>query len=158
MADGTIYLYFKSKEDLLVSVFERATQRFSDEARRIVADDAGAESKLRRIVALHLSLLGEDRDLAVIFQVEFRHTLHILERLSRSRIRDYLGVIAQVVEQGKGEGTFKAELDALLAAKMVFGTLDEMVTDWVLSRKNVRLASRSDAVSNFLLGGLRVCS
>jgi TetR/AcrR family fatty acid metabolism transcriptional regulator len=156
VADGTIYLYFNNKEDLLISVFERATQRFSDEARRIVEDDAGAEDKLRRIVALHLSLLGEDRDLAVIFQVEFRHTLHILERLSRSRIRDYLAVIAQVVQQGKNEGAFKGELDALLTAKMVFGTLDEMVTDWVLSKKNVRLASRSDAVSNFLLGGLRV--
>ncbi|MDH3497285.1 MAG: TetR/AcrR family transcriptional regulator, partial [Gemmatimonadota bacterium] len=84
VADGTIYLYFKSKEAILVAIFERAMQRFREEAQQIVARaDAPAEEKLRRFVELHLSLLGEDRDLAVIFQVEFRHTLHVLELLSR---------------------------------------------------------------------------
>jgi TetR/AcrR family fatty acid metabolism transcriptional regulator len=160
VADGTIYLYFKNKEDLLVSIFERAMRRFTEQARRIVegggGTGAGAEEKLRHIVDLHLSLLGEDRDLAVIFQVEFRHTLHILERLSRSGIREYMALIARVVEQGKDEGVFRRDLDALLAAKVVFGVVDEMATDWVLSRKNTRLASRADPVSDLLLGGLRV--
>jgi TetR/AcrR family fatty acid metabolism transcriptional regulator len=156
VADGTIYLYFRNKEDILVSIFERGMRRFTDDARQIAdAADADAEEKLRRIVMLHLSLLGEDRDLAVIFQVEFRHTLHILERLSRSGIRDYLGLIARVVEQGKQEGVFRADVDALFAAKVVFGAVDEMATDWVLSRKNVRLAGHAEAVSGVLLGGLR---
>jgi TetR/AcrR family fatty acid metabolism transcriptional regulator len=156
VADGTIYLYFKGKEAILVAIFERAMRRFSDEARRALSD-AGvtAEEKLRRFVSLHLSLLGEDRDIAVIFQVEFRHTVHILELLSRSGMRDYLGLIAQVVEQGKREGVFRSDLDPLFAAKVVFGVLDEMATDWVLSRKNVRLASRAGAVCDLLLGGLR---
>ncbi len=141
---------------MLVSIFERAMERFNEEARRIVEEErARAEDKLRRLVALHLSLLSEDRDLAVIFQVEFRHTLHLLERLSRSRMRDYLALIARVVEQGKGEGVFKTNVDALFAAKVVFGILDEMATDWVLSRKNIRLAARSDPVTDLLLGGLR---
>jgi TetR/AcrR family fatty acid metabolism transcriptional regulator len=155
VADGTIYLYFKNKEDILVSIFERAMQRFDAEARRIVEDGTGAEDKLRRVVALHLGLLGKDRDLAVIFQVEFRHTLHVLELLSRSRIHGYLALIARVVEQGKDERIFKSDVDALFAAKAVFGVLDEMVTDWVLSKKNTRLASRADPVSDLLLAGLR---
>ncbi len=156
VADGTIYLYFKGKEDILVSIFERAMERFNEEARRIVDEGAGdPEQTLRRIVALHLALLGEDRDLAVIFQVEFRHTLHVLDLLSRSRIRDYLALIAQVVEDGKADGVFKPDVNALFVAKVVFGILDEMATDWVLSRKNIRLASRSDSVSDLLLGGLR---
>jgi len=155
VADGTIYLYFKNKEDVLVSIFERAMQRFDAEARRIVEDSTGAEDKLRRFVALHLGLLGQDRDLAVIFQVEFRHSLHVLELLSHSRMREYLALIASMVQQGKDEGVFKADLDALFAAKVVFGVLDEMATDWVLSKKNTRLASRSDPVSDFLLDGLR---
>jgi TetR/AcrR family fatty acid metabolism transcriptional regulator len=157
MADGTIYLYFKNKEDILVSIFERAMQLFSVQAQKIVdARGIDAEEKLRRIVALHLTLLGADRDLAVIFQVEFRHTLHVLELLSRSRMRDYLALITSVVEQGQREGVFKADADPLLTAKVVFGVLDEMATDWVLSRKNTKLASRAEPVSKLLLGGLRV--
>ncbi len=157
VADGTIYLYFKNKEDILVSIFERAMQLFSVQAQKIVdARGIDAEEKLRRIVALHLTLLGADRDLAVIFQVEFRHTLHVLELLSRSRMRDYLALITSVVEQGQREGVFKADADPLLTAKVVFGVLDEMATDWVLSRKNTKLASRAEPVSKLLLGGLRV--
>ncbi|MDH3478758.1 MAG: TetR family transcriptional regulator, partial [Gemmatimonadota bacterium] len=87
---------------------------------------------------------------------EFRHTLHVLELLSRSRIRDYLALIARVVQQGKDEGVFQPDVDTLLAAKVVFGVLDEMATDWVLSRKNIRLASRAEPVSDLLLGGLRI--
>ncbi|MDH3495400.1 MAG: hypothetical protein OER21_01370, partial [Gemmatimonadota bacterium] len=127
-----------------------------EEAQQIVARaDAPAEEKLRRFVELHLSLLGEDRDLAVIFQVEFRHTLHVLELLSRSGMRNYLALIAEVVEQGKRERTFRSDMDALFAAKAVFGVLDEMATDWVLAKKNVRLAARAEAVSDLLLDGLR---
>ena len=159
VADGTIYLYFKSKEAILVAIFERAMQRFSEEARRAVSRaEQPADEKLKSLVSLHFSLLGEDRDLAVIFQVEFRHTLHILELFSRSGMRDYLGLIAQVVEQGKREGVFRSGVDPLFAAKVVFGVLDEMATDWVLSRKNVRLASRAGAVCDVLLGGLRAGS
>jgi TetR/AcrR family fatty acid metabolism transcriptional regulator len=155
VADGTIYLYFKNKEELLVSIFERAMRRFVDEAQGIVLADGDAEDKLRRIIALHLGLLGENRDLAVIFQVEFRHTLHVLELLSRSAIRDYLALIARVIEQGKRDGTFRRDVDALFAAKVVFGILDEMATDWVLSKKNTRMGSRAEPVCELILGGLR---
>jgi TetR/AcrR family fatty acid metabolism transcriptional regulator len=154
VADGTIYLYFKNKEELLVSIFERAMRRFVDEAQGIVLADGDAEDKLRRIIALHLGLLGENRDLAVIFQVEFRHTLHVLELLSRSGIRDYLALIARVIEQGKRDGTFRRDVDALFAAKVVFGILDEMATDWVLSKKNTRMGSRAEPVCELILGGL----
>jgi TetR/AcrR family fatty acid metabolism transcriptional regulator len=156
VADGTIYLYFKNKEDILISVFQRAMRRFIDEAQRIVDDGAAdAEAKLRRVVGLHLGLLGEDRDLAVIFQVEFRHTLHVLELLSRSGIREYLALIARIIDQGKRDGVFRSDMDALFTAKVVFGIVDEMATDWVLSRKNTRMASRAEPVSELILGGLR---
>ena len=156
VADGTIYLYFKSKEEILVSIFERAMGQFIAQAQEIVDDaEAGAEDKLRRVIELHLTLLGADRDLAVIFQVEFRHTLHVLELLSRSRLQEYLALIARIVDEGKRDRAFRNDADALFTAKLVFGVLDEMATDWVLSRKNTRMAARAGPVSDFVLRGLR---
>lgn len=155
VADGTIYLYFKNKEDILVSIFDRAMQRFIDEARQTVDDTAArADDKLRRLITLHLTLLGEDRDLAVIFQVEFRHTLHVMQMLSRSRFHEYLDLIARIVDEGRRTGVFRAEVDPVFTAKVVFGALDEMATDWVLSKKNTRMAARAEPVSALLLGGL----
>ncbi|MFO7653746.1 MAG: TetR/AcrR family transcriptional regulator [Candidatus Krumholzibacteriia bacterium] len=155
VADGTIYLYFASKDDLLLSLFDRAVRRFIDEGRAQLPGEADAESKLRRIVELHLGLVGEDRDLAIITQVELRHSVHFMGQLSRQQVREYLGILAEVVVQGQTEGRFRAELDPLFAAKAIFGVLDEMATDWVLSRRNVRLESKATAVAGFLLGGLR---
>jgi TetR/AcrR family fatty acid metabolism transcriptional regulator len=156
VADGTIYLYFQSKEEILVSIFERAMGQFIAQAQEIVDDaTAGAADKLRRVIELHLTLLGADRDLAVIFQVEFRHTLHVLELLSRSRLQEYLMLIARIVDQGKRDRVFRNDADAPFTAKLVFGVLDEMATDWVLSKKNTRMAARADPVSDFVLRALR---
>jgi TetR/AcrR family fatty acid metabolism transcriptional regulator len=155
VADGTIYLYFENKDELLLSIFDRAMSRFIEEGRRQLPGDADAEEKLRRIVALHLRLVGADPDLAIITQVELRHNLHFMGQLSRRQVREYLAVLAAVVAQGQREERFDADLDPLFAAKAIFGVLDEMATDWVLSRKNVRLESKAGAVAKFLLGGLQ---
>ncbi len=155
IGDGTIYLYFENKEAVLVSIFERAMQRIIGEARPIVEDsELGAPDKLRRLIELHLSLVGMDRDMAVVVQVELRHSLHFLELFSRSRVREYLGLIAEVVDQGRNEGSFRKDADPLFTAKALFGLVDEMATDWVLSKKNTKLVACSEAVSELLLRGV----
>jgi len=154
VADGTIYLYFRDKEEVLVSLFERAMGRFIEEGQRRLPAGGSAATRLRRIVELHLALLGRDRDLAVIMQVELRHSLRFLDLFSRSRMRDYLATIAEVVGEGQREGAFRADLDPLLAAKMVFGVLDELATDWVLSKRNSRLSAKAKAASDLILRGL----
>jgi len=155
VADGTIYLYFKNKDELLFSIFDRAMSRFIRQGQAELPDEGGAEQKLRRIIQLHLSLVGADQDLAIITQVELRHSLHFMDQLSRRQVGEYLGIIADVVKQGQQEGIFKAGTDPLFAAKAIFGILDEMATDWVLSRRNVRLETKAEAVAELLLGGLR---
>jgi TetR/AcrR family fatty acid metabolism transcriptional regulator len=155
IADGTIYLYFRSKKDILISIFDRAMERFISEGRQQLGKRAGAAGKLRRVVDLHLGLLGEDRDLAVIFQVELRHSLHFLDLFSRSRIREYLEIIARLVREGQRDGDFRADLDPALTAKAIFGVLDEMATDWILSRRNTRLGIKAKAIADLLLQGLK---
>jgi TetR/AcrR family fatty acid metabolism transcriptional regulator len=154
VADGTIYLYFRNKEEILFSLFERAMGRFISEGRSQVDQAASAVDKLGQIVELHLTLVGQDRDLAIITQVELRHSIHFMDTLSRSQVGEYLGILAEVVAQGISEGSFREDLDPVFAAKSIFGVLDEMATDWVLSRRNKRLESKVKAVIAFLLGGL----
>ena len=155
VADGTIYLYFKNKEEILISVFDRAMGRFISESRLSLEKSEEASEKLRRIIELHLTLVGEDRDQAIITQVELRHSLHFMDQLSRAQVGEYLGIIGQVVIQGQKEGEFRSELDPVFAAKAIFGILDEMATDWILSHRNTRLESKAGAVYDLLWAGLR---
>lgn len=156
VADGTIYLYFKNKEEILFSVFDRAMGRFISESRVFLSDAVDATEKLRRIIELHLTLVGEDRDQAIITQVELRHSLHFMDQLSRAQVGEYLDIIGQVVVQGQNSGEFRAEIDSVFASKAIFGVLDEMATDWVLSRRNTRLESKSGAVFDLLWAGLKI--
>lgn len=156
VADGTIYLYFKNKEEILFSLFDRAMGRFIDESLALLEKQDSATEKLRAIIELHLTLVGEDRDQAIITQVELRHSLHFMDQLSRAQVGQYLGHIGQVIVQGQQEGEFRSELDPVFASKAIFGVLDEMATDWILSRRNTRLEGKAGAVSDFLLAGLRI--
>ncbi len=155
VADGTIYLYFGNKEEILFSLFDRAMDRFIARGKAELEAIGGAVEKLGHIIDLHLSLVGQDRDLAIITQVELRHSIHFMDQFSRTKVAEYLAVLAGVVAQGQQEGAFRADLDPSFAAKAVFGVMDEMATDWVLSRRNTRLENRAPEVAAFLLNGLR---
>ncbi len=153
VADGTIYLYFHGKEEILVGLFERAMASFIAEGRQLPSAGNPAQ-RMRELITLHLNLLGRDPDLAIVFQVELRHSLHFLDLFSRSRLREYLEAIAGIIAQGQREGTFRPDLDPLFTAKAIFGILDEMATDWVLAKRNTRLAARADEIGDLVLRGM----
>jgi TetR/AcrR family fatty acid metabolism transcriptional regulator len=154
VADGTIYLYFHSKNDLLAAVFASAMERFSARGEARLWEDDDPVHQLQRLIELHLELLGEDRDLAVVFQIDLRHSLQFLSEVSRGTLRGYLELIAGIVARGQGAERFAPDLPPLEAAKLVFGVLDELATNWVLSDRNYRLASKAPEAAAFLLRAL----
>jgi len=153
VADGTIYLYFRSKEDILVSLFDEIMAEHIEKGREELAAVEGAEARLLVIAQHHLRLLGGNRDLAVVFQVEFRQSTKFMERFTAGWLHDYLAVISEVIEEGQNDGTLRPDLPRKLATKAFFGALDEMVTSWILSAKEYDLVSQAIPVVELFLGG-----
>lgn len=154
VADGTIYLYFNGKEDLLVTIFREHTRSYLESLERRMAGVDAAEDRLRTAVRHHLETLGRDRALAVVSQVELRHSLKFLSLFSQQEVADYLNVIRRIVEHGQESAAFRSNVHPQLAAKAIFGVLDEMVTSWILSEKDYDLAAQSDQVADLILTGL----
>ncbi len=154
VAAGTVYLYFKGKDDLLASVFERAMREAIDEARTVVAAATSSGARLQSIAKLHLERIGRDRDLAVVFQVELRQSTKFMERFSSTHLRQYLGIIRQVIADGQSTGEFRRDVNPTVAAKVFFGALDEMATNWMLSRRRYPLAADADVVIDLFLNGV----
>jgi TetR/AcrR family transcriptional regulator, fatty acid metabolism regulator protein len=155
VAAGTVYLYFKSKDDLLVSIFERSMRDGLEAGRASVADLDDPQERLRRLARGHLARLGADRNLAIVFQVELRQSTKFMERFSASLLRDYLGLIRAAIADGQRAGVFRPGIKATAAAKMLFGALDEMATNWILSRRRYLLESDADAVVDLFINGAR---
>ena len=155
VAAGTVYLYFKNKDDLLVSIFDRSMGDAIAEGRSMAGDVHDPGERLRRFAALHLSRLGRDRNLAVVFQIELRQSTKFMERFSATLLRDYLGLIRDAIADGQRAGIFRADINATVAAKMFFGALDEMATNWILSRRGYSLEADADAVVDLFVNGAR---
>ena len=153
VAAGTVYLYFRGKDDLLVSIFERTMREAIADGRACVAPLADPIEQLRAVARVHLDRMGRDRSLAVVFQVELRQSTKFMERFSATLLRDYLGIIRSIIAAGQASGAFRREINATLAAKLFFGGLDEMATNWILSTRKYSLVSQADAIVDLFVGG-----
>lgn len=154
VADGTVYLYFKSKEEILRSLFDRGVGEVIADARARTAALSDPRDKLREIARLHLERLGADRDLAIVFQVELRGSTKFMEEFSAAGFAEYLALIRETFEEGQRAGAFRRELNAKVVAKVLFGALDEMATNWILSPRRYKLAPLADQVTDILLAGV----
>ena len=115
---------------------KRSTQR---ESRSNEVTDP--REKLRQIALLHLERLGADRDLAVVFQVELRGSTKFMEEFSAAGFAEYLELIRSTFEEGQRAGVFRPDLNAKVVAKILFGALDEMATNWILSKRRYKLGA-----------------
>src|SRR3954453_4523013 len=154
IAAGTVYLYFRSKDYFLVSIFEKTMRDAIEDGRAVVEPLRDPIDRLAAIARVHLDRMGRDRSLAVVFQVELRQSTKFMERFSSTLLREYLGVIRGIIVDGQKSGAFRKEINPTLAAKLFFGGLDEMATNWILSRRKYALAAEADAIVDILVGGI----
>lgn len=155
IADGTVYLYFKSKDEILHSIFDQAMNEFIDEGRRELALIAEPADRLKRVAELHLKRLSDDRDLAIVFQVELRGSTKHMREFSAAGFHDYLDIIRKTITDGQAAGDFRNDIKPIVAAKILYGALDEMVTNWVLSEKTYPLEPLAGEVLKIFFGGIR---
>jgi TetR/AcrR family fatty acid metabolism transcriptional regulator len=156
VADGTIYLYFRNKEDILVCLFDDVMSQHVVQAREAVRALPSAAERLLAVAERHLTVLGENRDLAAVFQVELRQSTRFMERFTASWLRDYFDLLDEVMEEGQRDGSLRADINRKLAAKMLFGALDETVTSWLLAEKRYPLRDLAAPVVDLFLRGAGV--
>ena len=154
VADGTVYLYFKSKDEILHSIFDQNMAEAIAAGRRLISDLNDPREKLRRIAQLHLERLGGDRDLAVVFQVELRGSTKFMEEFSAAGFAEYLDLLRKCFEEGQRSGVFRKQLNAKIIAKILFGALDEMATNWIISKRTYKLEPMADVVMDVFLNGV----
>lgn len=153
VADGTIYLYFKNKESILITLFEEKMGNFTERIREEIAGNRDAISKLLTLVKTHFEFMSRDLNLAIVTQLEVRQTNIDLRLKINEVLKEYLHIIDSILLEGVNEGLFDKELDIRIARKMVFGTLDEVITHWVMTGQKQDLQASADKVHQLLIRG-----
>ena len=154
IASGTIYLYFRTKDEILVTLFREKMAQWVALVRREIATERGAEAKIRRLVALHFAVLEGDPDLAEVVQVELRQGHKFFRGASAHEVSAYFDLIGSILHEGMAAGQIRADLPVKIATKMLFGAMDQMATSWVLGKRGYRLTETAEAVASIFLRGV----
>ena len=152
VAEGTVYLYFRNKEDLLGTIFDETMDDLLARGRKLAATGASAADRLTGLVDLHLRVLGSDRDLASLFQIELRRSARLMERVIREKLVDYFRIVGGVVKEGIASGEFRADLEPRLAVRILFGAADEILSEWIFSGGAEPVANATKLVGALLRG------
>ncbi|HLN92153.1 MAG TPA: TetR/AcrR family transcriptional regulator [Patescibacteria group bacterium] len=135
VADGTIYLYFRNKDDLLISLFEEKMGEVVADVRRRIANGGNALEKLKIFIENHMDLLEREAGLVEVLQVELRQSTKFLKDYTPVKFFEYLEIISDILEEGRREGVLRPDLNISIARRAIFGALDELSLTYILSRK-----------------------
>ena len=154
IAAGTIYLYFKTKDEILVTLFREKMAQWVAVVRQEIAGEPDAVAKVRKLVGLHFDVLERNPDLAEVLQVELRQGHKFFRGASAQEVSAYFELIASVLEEGIAAGHFQHDLPVKVATKMLFGAMDQVATSWVLGKRAYRLTDSAEAVATIFLKGV----
>jgi len=154
VADGTIYLYFKNKQDILFQFFTYKTRLVFDHFKEVVDKKDNAIEKLRCLIRVHFEEFQRDRKMAEVYRMETRQSHRIMENQIKEMTKMYLDLIAAIVEQGQEEGTMRQDLFMALVKRFLLGAVEEVINVWVISGGKYDLVSQADPLVDLFLKGI----
>src|SRR5688572_27447159 len=135
VADGTIYLYFKSKDDLLISLFERRMQQVNTTLRTAVESVASPRAQLSAFIKAYLQLVHDEPAAAEVLTIELRQSSKFMKEYENPEFADFLRMLGGIIAAAQDKGELDSAIPAHVAARMIFGVLDELALAWVLAKQ-----------------------
>jgi len=142
VADGTIYLYFKSKDDLLISLFERRMTQVNLELRAAIAEGTPLE-RLHAFIRTYLRMLSNEPAAAEVVTIELRQSSKFMKEYDNPQFADFLRMLGAIITDGQERGELDDAIPSHIAARMIFGILDELALAWVLGKQPVKATTIS---------------
>jgi TetR/AcrR family transcriptional regulator, fatty acid metabolism regulator protein len=139
VADGTIYLYFKSKDDLLISLFENRMASVNEQLRAAIADLPPGE-QLRAFIRAYLRMVSDEPTAVEVLTIELRQSSKFMKEYDNPRFADFLRMLGGIIADGQARGELDAAIPSHVAARMIFGILDELALAWVLAKQPIKSA------------------
>ncbi|HCP46487.1 MAG TPA: TetR family transcriptional regulator [Deltaproteobacteria bacterium] len=156
VADGTIYLYFKSKDDILISIFEEKMASMIEGAEQVLSGVADPLEKLRQFALFHMRNVEDHRNEAKVLQVELRLSNTFMKEYNPVRLRQYMDIIGQLIEEGREAGIIRSDVNPVIVRRAFFGALDEIAMQWILTPKaRYGLKESAEQVADVFVRGLR---
>ena len=133
VADGTIYLYFNNKFDILISVFEQEIGRLIEQVKALLEKENNPNTMLEIFITKHLTEMKKNRNLAEVIQIELRQTNKLIRDYRNNKFSEYVDILSTIIKQGQEKGIFREDIMPGIAKRAIFGGLDEISRIWTLN-------------------------
>ena len=154
VADGTVYLYFKSKDDVLRTAIDRRFETFYQQIADAFLTIPGPREQLEYIAQVHLESYQVNRSMAVLLQTEMRQSAKFIAEFSHRHLARYIQTVREVVRRGQEEGIFRRDVSDGVVAHCMFGTIDELVSSAVFTGRAYDAKATAAQVMDVLLNGI----
>ena len=134
VADGTIYLYFKNKDDLLISWFEHRMKAVNEDLKKTIAQ-LPPKDQLRAFIRRYLQLVHDEPTAAEVLTIELRQSSKFMKEYENPQFADFLRMLGGLVAAEQERGEIEPSIPSHVAARMIFGILDELALAWVLAKQ-----------------------
>ncbi|MEE2960989.1 MAG: TetR/AcrR family transcriptional regulator [Myxococcota bacterium] len=135
VGDGTIYLYFKNKDDLLISLFEAKLEEINAGLSQQITEQMNPKLQLQTVIEYHLNLALENPHLAALVTLELRRSGKFMKEYAKEQFFEYLQQWTLVIENGKEVGFFRKDFSTGILRNILFGALDYVTGIWVSNPK-----------------------
>ncbi|NOR23170.1 MAG: TetR family transcriptional regulator [Desulforhopalus sp.] len=155
VADGTIYLYFNNKYDILLSVFEEEVGKIVEKTDKLLSTEDDPEKMLEIYTIQHLMAMKKNKNLAEVIQIELRQTNKVIKNYRNNKFSEYIGIIADIIKKGQESGIYKPDIKPDIAKRVYFGALDEVSRVWNVSLEtHYTVEEIADHVLSMFLTGI----
>ncbi|MBI5582324.1 MAG: TetR/AcrR family transcriptional regulator [Deltaproteobacteria bacterium] len=155
VADGTIYLYFHNKDDILINLFEEEMTRIIEAMKAIITREEDPVRQLEEFAQAHLGLVKKNKELAEVIQVEIRQSSKFMKEYDNKKFAEYLDLISAIIQEGQRKGVFRGDIHPGIAKRAIFGALDELSRLLVLSPlKEHSISMAAQQISGYFLEGM----
>ncbi|MCP4338887.1 MAG: TetR/AcrR family transcriptional regulator [Desulfobulbaceae bacterium] len=155
VADGTIYLYFNNKYDILLSVFEEEVGKIVEKTDKLISNEEDPQKMLEIYTIQHLMAMKKNKNLAEVIQIELRQTNKVIRDYRNNKFSEYIGTIADIIKKGQKTGIYRTDIKPDIAKRVYFGALDEVSRVWNASLEtHYTVEEIADHVLSMFLTGI----
>jgi len=133
VADGTIYLYFNNKFDILISVFEEEIGNLIEQVKKLLAAEDDPRIMLEIFAKKHLTVMKKNKNLAEVIQIELRQSAKLIKDYRNNKFSEYINIISSIIKLGQEQSIYRASIRPGIAKRAFFGALDEISRIWTVS-------------------------
>ena len=155
VSHGTVYVYFKNKDALFVSIFQEILGELIKYLCSEIQKEKNAEDKLRRMISMQLDIIEENPDLTKLILIEFPRSGNFLSDSNTDVLSKYIDLISDVIKQGIDGGIFSIGIRTDIIATMIYAGIQGIATRWILDGMNYSLKVMHKEITDILLNGLK---